>query len=107
VGRTNELQQLEEGLEVGLLQKRKTQRFITFILQGLGGVGKSQFAIVFATRHQTLYIAILWCNGRNKALLRHDVAAIAEQIPLLDVLGTKKIVENETGLEKTFRAVLD
>lgn len=108
MGRTDKLQQLEEGLEVGLLHKRKTQRLITIVLQGLGGVGKSQLAIEFATRHQTLYTAIFWCNGKSEALLRHDVAAIAEQVPLTDVLGTnKKIMKDETGLDKAFRTVLD
>ena len=108
VGRLNELQQIEDGLEVSLLKTRKPQRLNTVILQGLGGVGKSQLAIEFATRHQTVYTAVFWCNGKSEALLRHDVSTIAEQIPLTDCLGTNgKILEDETGFEKAFRAVLD
>ena len=108
VGRANELQQIEEEFEIGLLQTRKTQRLKTVILQGLGGVGKSQLAIEYATRHQTTYTAVFWCNGKSEALLRLDIAAIAEQIPLTDVLATNgKILKDEIGVEKAIAAVLD
>lgn len=108
VGRVKELQEIEEGLELGLLSNRKTQRLNTVILQGLGGVGKSQLAVEYATRHQTDYTAVFWCNGKSEGLLRHDVAAISKQIPLTSVLGTnRKILKDETGLDDAFGAVLD
>ena len=108
VGRTNELHQIAEGLELGVLSTKKTQRLNTVILQGLGGVGKSQLAIEYATRHQTEYTAIFWCNGKSEALLRHDVAAIAEQIPLTSILDSNgKILKDEDGVEKAFGAVLN
>lgn len=108
VGRTKELQQIEEELEVGLLQIKKTQRLKMVILQGLGGVGKSQLAIEYATRNQAIYTAVFWCNGKSEALLRLDIAAIAEQIPLKDVLSAQgKILKDETGVEKAITAVLD
>lgn len=108
VGRTKELFEIEEGLELGLLSSRKKQRLNIVILQGLGGVGKSQLAVEYATRHQTEYTAVFWCNGKSEGLLRHDIAAIAEQIPLTGVLGTNgKILKDEAGLEEAFGAVLD
>lgn len=108
VGRIKELREIEEGLERGLLSSQKTQRLNTVILQGLGGVGKSQLAVEYATRHQTDYTAVFWCNGKSEVFLRHDVAAIAEQIPLTSVLGKNgRILKDETGLEEAFGAVLD
>ena len=107
VGRTNELQQIAEELELGLLHSKKTHRLKMVILQGLGGVGKSQLAIEYATRHQADYTAIFWCNGKSEALLRLDIAAIAEQIPLNDVLSSNgKILKDELGVEKAIAAVL-
>lgn len=108
VGRTNELQQIGEEHEVDLLQTKESQRLKVVILQGLGGVGKSQLAIEYATRHESIYTAVFWCNGKSEALLRLDIAAIAEQIPLKDVLSTSgKILKDETGVENAIAAVLD
>jgi len=71
------------------------------ILQGLGGVGKSQLALEYATRHQAIYAAVFWCNRRSENLLRLDIAVIAERIYMKDVLGTNgKILKDETGVEK-------
>ncbi len=108
IGRTNELQQIGEEHEVDLLQTKESQRLKVVILQGLGGVGKSQLAIEYATRHESIYTAVFWCNGKSEALLRLDIAAIAEQIPLKDVLSTSgKFLKDETGIEKAIAAVLD
>ena len=108
VGRTNELQQIAEELELGLLYGKKTHRLKIVILQGLGGVGKSQLAIEYATRHQEDYTAAFWCNGKSEALLRLDIAAIAEQIPLNNVLSSNgKILKVDLGVEKAIAAVLD
>ncbi|MCJ1470073.1 hypothetical protein MMC07_008718 [Pseudocyphellaria aurata] len=108
VGRTNELQQIEEGLELALLQSSNRLRLKIVVLQGMGGVGKSQLAIEYAIRHQGVYSAIFWCNGKTEALLRLELAAIAEQIPLKGVLGSNgKILKDEVGLETAITAVFD
>ena len=108
VGRTNELQRIEEDLELGLINTSKIQRLRIAILQGLGGVGKTQLAIEYAARHQGLYTAIFWCNGKSEALLRLELARVAEQIPLNGVLDSNnKILKDELGVEKALTAVFD
>jgi adenylylsulfate kinase-like enzyme len=37
----------------------------TFLLHGLGGMGKTQLAIAFARRHQQRFSAILWLDGSS------------------------------------------
>ena len=108
VGRTNELQKIEEDLELGMMKISGTRRLNILVLQGLGGVGKSQLAIEYATRHQEVYTAIFWCNGKTEALLRLDLAAIAEQIPLKEVLESNgKVSKDEAGLEQAITAVFE
>lgn len=108
VGRSNELQQIEEDLELELLHSSKTQRLKIAVLQGLGGIGKSQLAIEYATRHQRSYTAIFWCNGKSEALLRLELASIAEQIPLKDFLNSNgRILKDEVGVDKAIAAVFD
>lgn len=108
VGRKNELYQIEEAIELEMMQTFQTRRLSIVVLQGLGGVGKSQLAIEYATRHQGVYTAIFWCNGKSEALLRLEIAGIAEQIPLKSVLGSNgKILRDEAGVDSAIKAVFD
>ena len=108
VGRTNELQRIEEDLELGLINTSRTQRLRLAILQGLGGVGKTQLTMEYAARHQGPYTAIFWCNGKSEALLKLELARLAEQIPLHGVLDSNnKILKDELGVEKAVTAVFE
>ena len=50
------------------------------VLQGLGGVGKSQLAAAYAKQHKDSYSAIFWLNIKNEDALRQSFAKIARQI---------------------------
>jgi hypothetical protein len=50
------------------------------VLQGLGGVGKSQLAAAHAKQRKDSYSAIFWLNIKNEDALRQSFAKIARQI---------------------------
>lgn len=103
VGRQDAINQMED-----FLLPVAEQRLRVLALQGLGGIGKSQLAIEYATRHQLDYTAVFWCSGRSKDVLRYDMASIAEQIPLKSVLDISgKIGKDESDIDKALLAVLD
>ncbi len=52
----------------------------TVVLHGLGGIGKTQLAIVYAKRHKDNYSAIFWLNIKDEDSLRQSFAAVAKQI---------------------------
>ena len=74
VGRHPELQQIESALgTVG--QSRKI-----VVLQGLGGMGKTQLSIQYAKGHQQDYSAILWLNGQDEATLQQSFGVAAKRL---------------------------
>jgi AAA+ ATPase superfamily predicted ATPase len=48
----------------------------TVVLYGLGGIGKTQLAIVYAKRHKDNYSAIFWLNIKDEDSLRQSFAAM-------------------------------
>jgi hypothetical protein len=53
----------------------------TFLLHGLGGMGKTQLAVAFARRHQQRFSAILWMDGSSIDQLKQSFVAVASRIP--------------------------
>lgn len=52
----------------------------TVVLHGLGGVGKTQLAVVYAKRHKDNYSAIFWFNIKDEDSLKQSFAKVARQI---------------------------
>ncbi|KAI9686745.1 MAG: hypothetical protein M1822_002804 [Bathelium mastoideum] len=50
------------------------------VLNGLGGVGKTQLALAYARRHKEKYTAIFWLNANDDDSLRLSFRDIAQQI---------------------------
>lgn len=72
------------ALEKYLLpQQTDAQRRKIFVLQGLGGIGKTQLAVDFARRHTDTFSAIFWLDGRSEDQVRHSLAKCADRIPEL------------------------
>ena len=83
-----------------------TDRQKILVLSGPGGIGKSQMAREYASRHQHDYDSLFWTNGRSEQSLRANIARIAEQIPLPRVLNSnKKVPKNEGDIDKAMHAV--
>lgn len=59
---------------------RETQRR-TFVLYGLGGIGKTQLAADFARRHRAVFSSVFWLDGRSEDRLRQSLASCAARIP--------------------------
>lgn len=51
------------------------------MLRGLGGIGKTQLAVEFARRHQALFSAVFWLDGRSESSLKQSIALSASRIP--------------------------
>ena len=52
----------------------------TVVLQGLGGIGKTQLSIAYAKRHKDSYSAIFWLNIKDEDSLKQSFAKAARQI---------------------------
>ncbi|KAI9780438.1 MAG: hypothetical protein M1839_006712 [Geoglossum umbratile] len=52
----------------------------TVVLQGLGGIGKTQLAVAYATRHKDNYSAIFWLNIKDEDSLKQSFSNLARQI---------------------------
>jgi hypothetical protein len=50
------------------------------VLHGLGGIGKTQLAMRYATRHREDYSALLWLNAKDDTSTRSSFAQMAKQI---------------------------
>ncbi|KAL3426621.1 NB-ARC and TPR domain protein [Phlyctema vagabunda] len=67
-----------------------------FVLHGLGGIGKTQLAVNFASQHQRRFSAVFWLNGGNETdgdrlldLLDGLPLAIAQAAAFLQATGTE------------------
>lgn len=68
-------------LERVLLFERQSRRQTRFVLHGLGGIGKTQLAVEFASQHQRRFSAIFWLDGRSKDSVMQSIATCASYIP--------------------------
>ncbi|KAK6384171.1 hypothetical protein LTR81_027439 [Elasticomyces elasticus] len=73
VGRSDELKDIHAAL-VGDGSRR------TVILNGLGGIGKTQLAVTYAKHRKDSYSAVIWLNIRDEASVRQSFAIVAERI---------------------------
>jgi hypothetical protein len=103
VGRDSEISQLQY-----LLPSAEPKRRKVCVLNGLGGIGKTQLAIEFARSYQSNFTSVFWLNGKSRSVLVRSLAFIAEK--LLHVRKGKTSVEdvkNSETAEKKAREVLD
>ena len=92
VGRPEVMQSIEQNLLPLDCDRQKI-----LVLQGLGGIGKSQIAREFATVHQHDFTSIFWANATSKQSLKDSIAKIAELIPLSKALNAEGRVGKGTG----------
>jgi hypothetical protein len=52
----------------------------TVVLHGLGGIGKTQLAIEYATRHKEKYTAVFWLNANDEDTLKLGFRDIAQHV---------------------------
>ena len=76
VGRISNLSSIESVLLPFTAAGRKI-----VVLNGLGGIGKSQLAIEYAKKHRLDYTAVLWLNAKTEDTLKRSFAAYARRLP--------------------------
>ncbi|THC89052.1 hypothetical protein EYZ11_011501 [Aspergillus tanneri] len=81
IGRNSELNEMKEVLKPG--DSSRGQRRL--VLGGVGGIGKTQLAIIYAERHHNMYDSIFWLNASSEATLNNSFRSIAELV--FDVQG--------------------
>ncbi|KAL8724135.1 MAG: hypothetical protein Q9166_008122, partial [cf. Caloplaca sp. 2 TL-2023] len=69
------------NLERALLPQRHSYRQKTFILHGLGGIGKTQLAVEFARLHYRKFSSVFWLDGKSEDSLKRSFASCASKIP--------------------------
>src|SRR4051794_32503191 len=62
----------------------------TVVLQGLGGIGKTQLTVAYAKRHRDSYSAIFWMNIKDEDSLKRSFTKVARQI-LLEHPSTSRL----------------
>ena len=50
------------------------------VLQGLGGIGKTQLGLAYVMRHEEKFSAVFWLNANDKDSLRLSFQAVAQQV---------------------------
>ncbi|KAK3620612.1 hypothetical protein LTR22_025513 [Elasticomyces elasticus] len=73
VGRKDELNNIHAAL-VGDGSRH------TVILNGLGGIGKTQLAVAYAKRYKDKHSAVFWLNIRDEASVKQSFAIVARRI---------------------------
>lgn len=74
ISRDKELLEINEEFQ-GNGSHRKT-----VLLQGLGGIGKTQLAVTFIKQHRNIFSAVFWLNGQNEDALRQGFANMTKRL---------------------------
>lgn len=78
VGREDILTRLREGL----VAERRAALTQAQALSGLGGIGKTQVALAYASRYRQAYRQVFWVRAESTQLLLDDFATIARLLRL-------------------------
>jgi hypothetical protein len=73
VARENELAEMHR-----LLHGHKSRSAV--VLHGLGGIGKTQLALEYITRHKEKYTAVFWLNANDEDSLKSGFRDIAQHV---------------------------
>ncbi len=101
VGRISALSSIEHVL----LPFTRPQRKIV-VLHGLGGMGKTQLAIRYASQFQERYRTVLWFNATDEDSLRRSFVKNAERLPKGAI--SQHLLDNQqdlSSLKKLVQAV--
>ena len=71
---------------------------VTQAISGLGGVGKSQLALEYAYRHDSMYDVVWWLRAEEPATLSSDFADLAIPLELPEQTATDRGVIEEAVL---------
>ena len=78
-GRENAIKSIEEALQ----PRQNASNIRSFALYGMGGVGKTQIALRYATSHRDDYDAILWISADNSIKMAQSFLEVAQRLQLM------------------------
>lgn len=99
IDRPEEMTRLEQAL---LPESRPSNRQKIYVLRGLGGMGKTQLALEFATTHRQQFSSVFWLDGESKESLIRSVAKCVSRIPQDQIPGQSRMNNDsdESTVEK-------
>jgi hypothetical protein len=104
IGRNDELDRLDAILMDDKAQPAAvTQSIGRAAVQGLGGIGKTSFAVEYANRYRGLYTGVCWCAAETREDLVNSLAVLAEY---LGALPAKSATDGNGTVEKAAKAAL-
>jgi len=77
VQRPDEMKQLRDFFQPSSPSHQRE----TFVVHGLGGMGKTQLCVEFVREHKDLFSAVLWLDGSSRDALRQSLAEAAQRLP--------------------------
>ena len=106
VERDSEMVQLERFFNLTtptFISRRKV-----FVVHGLGGIGKTQFAVEFARRHHGKFSTVLWLDGSSIDKLRQSFIDVAYRLPQdqLTASTTEHLERSNPSADIIIRGVL-
>lgn len=90
VGRETEIKKLND-----LLQQPTVVQTSIVLLHGLGGIGKTQTAVQYASRSKNYYNVILFARAEDETKIAIDFAEFAQSLGLVDVVGKDLVKPRE------------
>jgi hypothetical protein len=88
------------GLELALLPRPdQSQRQRTYVLHGLGGIGKTQLTVEFARRHHRRFSSVFWLDGRSEDILKRSIAGHASRIPQGQIAETSRTYAGDSSAD--------
>ena len=77
IGRDKELESMSQHLAPNAEPNRRK----ICVIHGLGGIGKTQLAIKYATTYEHLYTSVFWLEGKTENSLLRSLVTIASRLP--------------------------
>lgn len=104
IGRADELRQLHDILSTNTRRR-------TAVVNGLGGIGKTQLTLAYCERHRTEYSSIIWLNARDESSLNQSFARVAKRIlrydPSMTYIATAVESQDTDGVIGAVKRWLD
>ncbi|KAG9795848.1 Lipoxygenase, partial [Aureobasidium melanogenum] len=101
-------QALMNDMKKHLIAEPKKNDRPVFVLQGIGGAGKSEAAIKFATENQDNFWGIFWIDADNKQSVEQGFTEIAKmQTPPLIDTTSKGVLRWLANIKESWLLILD